>query len=70
VESRLLEAGIEPGQSIRLKLSDGSTVAGRWMDRTADAYKGHTLKNRFDLYSPDGVSQLDGRTVVSWSLDK
>ena len=67
VEARLRAAGVSPGDTITLNLADGSTKSVRWMDRTAESYQGRTLTNRFDLYSPDGKSPLDGAQVVGWS---
>jgi len=63
VEEQLRAAGVKPREMITVKLSDGSSHQGRWMDRTADY-----LKGRLDIYSPSGVPKNDGTEVVGWSI--
>lgn len=67
VEKRFRDAGISEGDQVVLQLSDGTSITGRWMDRTAEEWKGKKLTGRFDLYSPDGPSPLDGKSVQSWA---
>lgn len=62
IEQQFQRAGISPGDSVTLRLDDGSELSGRWMDRTAE-----NLAGRFDIYSPDGVNPLDGRSVAGFS---
>lgn len=66
VERRFRAIGISPGDDVTIKLDDGTTQTGRWMDRTAESYNGKKLTGRFDLYSPDGESPLNGKKVVDW----
>jgi hypothetical protein len=70
IEAQFREAGIQPGQTVTLKLADGSTHTGRWMDRTADQYNGHKLTGRFDVYSPDGPSPMNDSRVIGWEPGK
>jgi hypothetical protein len=70
IEAQFREAGIQPGQMVRLKLADGTLHTGRWMDRTADVYNGRTLTGRFDVYSPDGPSPLNDTRVIGWEPGK
>lgn len=67
IERQFQEAGIKPGDTVTIELDDGTKITSRWMDRTAESYNGKTLTGRFDLYSPDGESPLNGRRVVGWA---
>lgn len=69
VERQFRAEGIEPGDTVSIRLDDGTEHSGRWMDRTAEEYGGKALVGRFDLYSPEGVNPLDGRQVVGWSSE-
>jgi hypothetical protein len=64
IERNFRAGGIEPGQSVKVTFSDGSTHSGRWMDRT-DA----SLNGRIDLYSPTGPHSRDGIRVTSFERD-
>ncbi len=66
VERQFEHAGIKLGDRVNVKMADGSTITGRWMDRTAPSFNGQTLTHRFDLYSPTGKSQHDGKAVTGW----
>lgn len=66
VERRFRAMGIQPGDRVTVKLDDGTAQTGRWMDRTAESYNGKQLTGRFDVYSPEGPSPLNGRKVVDW----
>lgn len=68
VEEKLRKAGIKPMDKIKMKLSNGKYVEGRWMDRTANDRQAKSLglpplRGRWDLYSPNGKSEHDGVTV-------
>ena len=72
VERSFKAAGIKEGDYVNLRLANGSVVRRKWDDRTMqdeDATKkfGKPLTGRFDFYSPDGVSKLDGNQVVGFS---
>lgn len=69
IEATFREAGVQPGDVVTIRLSDGTEHSGRWMDRTAESHNGATLTGRFDLYSPEGLNPLDGREVVGWSYE-
>jgi hypothetical protein len=70
IEAQFKEAGIQPKQTVTLKLADGSTHTGRWNDRTAVTYDGRSLTGRFDIYSPDGPSKMNGSRVIGWEPAK
>ena len=70
-EKKLVEAGVKPRDKVRLKLSNGQTVEGRWMDRTANDSQAarlglKPLRGRWDLYSPTGKHDFDGVTVLGF----
>lgn len=70
-EKKLVEAGVKPRDKVRLKLSNGQTVEGRWMDRTANDSQAarlglKPLRGRWDLYSPAGKHDFDGVTVLGF----
>ncbi len=69
IEAEFRRAGVSPGDTVTIRLDDGTELAGRWMDRTAESYDGRTLTGRFDIYSPDGANPLDGKQVVAWSSE-
>lgn len=69
VERQFRADGLEPGDTVSIRLDDGTEHSGRWMDRTPEEYEGTPLTGRFDLYSPDGVNPLDGRQVVGWASE-
>ena len=65
-------AGIQPGEPFTLHFADGSTHTGRYMDHTADSTtdkSGNTVpvRNRFDLYSPNGPDKRNDQPVVGFS---
>jgi len=69
-KAQLRESGFKPGDLITLKLANGETHTGRWMDRTAASYQGRNLTGRFDVYSPDGPSPLNHTRVTGWMAGK
>lgn len=69
-EAELRESGFKPGDLITLKLANGETHTGRWMDRTAATFNGRALTGRFDVYSPDGPSPLNDTRVTGWTAGK
>lgn len=62
IEEQFRRAGIKPGDTVTVRLDDGTERQARWMDRTAA-----DLSGRFDFYSPDGLDPLDGRAVLGFS---
>ncbi|WP_038164747.1 hypothetical protein [Verrucomicrobium sp. BvORR106] len=75
VEKQLRKAGVSPGETVKLKLSDGSTVSGRWMDRTVTDRQApkqglSPLRGRWDLYSPAGPNAKDGVGVIGFETAK
>lgn len=64
IEEEFRRAGIAPGDTVTVRLDDGTQRQARWMDRTAA-----DLSGRFDFYSPDGIDPLDGRAVLGFSHD-
>ncbi len=50
VEKSLRRAGIRPGDEVAVKMEDGSTQSGRWMDRTAAEWEGKAVTGRWDFY--------------------
>lgn len=71
VEAELRAAGVRPGQAVSVQLSNGQMLNGTWDDRTMQDEQairkfGKPLRGRWDFYSPDGVSKLDGAQVVGF----
>lgn len=62
-----IKAGIRPGEPMTLHFADGTTHTGRYMDHTADEVKGQKIRGRYDIYSPTGVHQFDGKQVTGFS---
>lgn len=69
VRSQLESQGVQYMDNITIKLEDGTTHTGRWMDVTAEVYKGKNLSGRFDIYTPEGRSPIVGKKVAEWSID-
>jgi len=72
VENALRDAGIKPGESVNLHLSNGQTVTKYWHDRGATDAQAYQLgikpeRGRFDFYSPQGPDKLSGVKVVGFS---
>lgn len=75
VEAKLRKAGVKPGDTVKMKLADGTFVTGRWMDRTANDQQAQALglpplRGRWDLYSPSGKSNKDGVSVIGFETSK
>ena len=69
VRADLEAQGVQYMDKITIKLEDGTLHTGRWMDVTAEVYKGKNLSGRFDIYTPEGRSPIVGKKVASWSRD-
>lgn len=63
MEARMRKAGVKPGDRVMFQRADGTSEAGRWMDRTSPS-----LKGRVDFYSPGGVRPDDGAGITGFSL--
>lgn len=62
--------GVQYMDTVTVKLDDGTTHTGRWMDVTAEEFQGKVMSGRFDLYTPEGNNPLDGKKVSGWSTDE
>lgn len=63
IEARMRRAGVKPGDRVMFQRADGTSEAGRWMDRTSPS-----LSGRVDFYSPGGVRADDGAAITGFSL--
>lgn len=75
VEALLRKEGVKPHDRIRLTLSDGTTLEGRWMDRTMTDKQAREkgwdpLRGRWDIYSPDGLHAKNDVSVTGFSKVK
>jgi hypothetical protein len=70
IREQLEAQGVKYMDTITLKLEDGTTHTGRWMDVTAEKFEGKTMSGRWDLYTPEGNNPLDGKQVTGWSTDE
>ena len=60
-----LSAGLTPGQTIQVNLTNGQSITGVYADKTADSYNGQTLY-RVDIYDPNQqYSNLSGVGISS-----
>lgn len=71
IERRFAEMGIRQGDSVNLKLADGSVVTRNWDDRTMQDKEaiqkfGKPLRGRFDFYNQGGPDARDGTAVVGF----
>ena len=70
IRAQLEAEGVQYMDTITVKLEDGTTHTGRWMDVTAEVFEGKNMSGRFDLYTPEGNNPLDGKKVTGWSTDE
>ena len=70
IRAQLEAEGVQYMDTITLKLDDGTTHTGRWMDVTAEEFQGKPMSGRWDLYTPEGNNPLDGKKVSGWSTDE
>ncbi len=63
MEAQMRKAGVNPGDRVMFQRADGTSEAGRWMDRTSPS-----LQGRVDFYSPGGVRADDGAQITGFSL--
>lgn len=70
IRAQLEAEGVQYMDTISVKLDDGTTHTGRWMDVTAEVFEGKNMSGRFDLYTPEGNNPLDGKKVTGWSTDE
>lgn len=71
IERQFASMGIAKGDSVNLKLADGSVVTRNWDDRTMqdqEAIKkfGKPLRGRLDFYNQGGPDARDGTAVVGF----
>lgn len=62
--------GITHSQYVLIKLSNGTTIKGRWRDVTAKIHPqtGAPMRGRVDIYSPAGAPSYDGVSVVGFGI--